>query len=232
MGSVVLEDVAKQAAQQIDAMADKAEVVAGLVGTTSRRGGVAVLMTSHELLHIDKDVARSPLESVTKCTFERGTLTIVSGEGVIALLPWSSVRQVDEFRKKLHELTGKDALAVVQAQVELLLPPSRMTTLTFLPGFHIRAVLGVASELTSASGWTAATKGNTALAAAMVGLNRTARDMGANAVLGISATTFGAHGGITSGLGGDAVGVLLLGTAVIVEEDSPPTDAPGAPAIA
>lgn len=103
---------------------------------------------------------------------------------------------------------------------ELLGPiaPARITTLQSLPGFRVVDVLGVVSELTSASGWTAESKGNSALNAAMSGLSRTATTMGANAVIGLFATTFGAHGGITSGFGGDAVGVLLMGTAVVVEE--------------
>lgn len=102
----------------------------------------------------------------------------------------------------------------------LPIPASRITTLHELPGCRVTAVLGVVSELTSASGWTAASKGNSALSSAMQGLNRTAKAMGANAVVGLSATTFGAHGGITAGFGGDAVGVLLLGTAVVVEADA------------
>ena len=101
------------------------------------------------------------------------------------------------------------------------LAPSRITTLPSLPGYRVTALLGVVSELTSASGWTASSKGNSAMAAAMSGLNRTARAMGADAVIGLTATTFGAHGGITSGLGGDAVGVLLMGTAVRIEGEAP-----------
>lgn len=116
----------------------------------------------------------------------------------------------------ISDVLGSDAIA---ASVSLL-APSRFTTLQTLPGHRITGVLGVVSELTSASGWTASSKGNSALAAAMGGLNRTARAMGADAVVGLSATTFGAHGGITGGFGGDAVGVLLMGTAVrVVSED-------------
>ena len=103
------------------------------------------------------------------------------------------------------------------------IPTARMTTLPGVPSCRITAVLGVATELTSASGWTAATKGNIALDAGLSGLNRTAKAMGANAVVGLVASTFGAHGGLTAGFGGDAVGVLLMGTAVVVE-DEPSTD--------
>ena len=44
---------------------------------------------------------------------------------------------------------------------------------------------------------------------------------GANAVVGLTGNTFGAGGGITSAIGGDAVGVLLMGTAVQIEEKQP-----------
>jgi len=74
--------------------------------------------------------------------------------------------------------------------------------------------------LTGSSGFTATMKGNEALSVAMEGLRRTAAEMGANALVGVTATTFGAKGGITSAFGGDAVGVLLLGTAVTVEEEA------------
>jgi hypothetical protein len=48
-------------------------------------------------------------------------------------------------------------------------------------------------------------------------LRKVAGSARANAIVGLHASTFGAHGGITNVLGGDAVGVLLMGTAVIVE---------------
>ena len=77
--------------------------------------------------------------------------------------------------------------------------PERVTTLASLPGFRVTRMLGVVSELASDSGWTASSKGTSALSSAMEGLNRTARSLGANAILGLSATTFGAHAGITGG---------------------------------
>jgi uncharacterized protein YbjQ (UPF0145 family) len=99
------------------------------------------------------------------------------------------------------------------------IPRYRVTTTEQLPGHQITQVIGVVTQLESASGWTAASKGNSALDRAMSGLSETAASMGANAIVGLHASTFGAHGGITSGLGGDAVGVLLVGTAVVVMKD-------------
>jgi uncharacterized protein YbjQ (UPF0145 family) len=93
-----------------------------------------------------------------------------------------------------------------------------------LPGYRILDVLGVVSELSATSGWTATSKGGTALQNAMEQLRRTAGSMGANAIVGLTGSTFGAGGGITSVFGGDAVGVLLIGTAAIVESDSPDED--------
>ena len=77
--------------------------------------------------------------------------------------------------------------------------------------------LGVANALDSASGFTAGSKGNTALSGALAMLYERAAELGGNAVLGLVTSTFGADGGITNALGGDAVRVLLLGTAVVVE---------------
>jgi uncharacterized protein YbjQ (UPF0145 family) len=98
------------------------------------------------------------------------------------------------------------------------LPRNRIVTLDAIPGCAISEIIGVVTELTSASGWTASSKGNQALTTALQGLARTATELGANAIVGLNAATFGAHGGLTSGFGGDAVGVLLTGTAVVVED--------------
>ena len=59
----------------------------------------------------------------------------------------------------------------------------------------------------------ALTKGQTQLLA-------DAHSRGANAIVGLTCSTFGAGGGITSVLGGDAVGVMLMGTAVVVTRDA------------
>ena len=99
------------------------------------------------------------------------------------------------------------------------MPSGNVVTLDHLPGHRIVEVYGVVTEIESASGWTASSKGNAALDRALQDLVATAEALGANAIVGFSAATFGAHGGITSGMGGDAVGVLLSGTAVLVVQD-------------
>lgn len=101
---------------------------------------------------------------------------------------------------------------------------SRVTTLAEIPGHRAVRVLGIISNLSASSGFTATTKGNTALGDALVRLREDAARMGANAIVGLSGGPFGAAGGITSAFGGDAVGILLMGTAVVVEPlpDSPP----------
>jgi uncharacterized protein YbjQ (UPF0145 family) len=86
--------------------------------------------------------------------------------------------------------------------------------------------LGVVNALDSASGFTAGSKGNTALSSALAMLYQRAAELGGNEVLGLETSTCGAGGGITNALGGDAVGVLLLGTAAIVEPV--PTDSDSA----
>jgi uncharacterized protein YbjQ (UPF0145 family) len=100
-------------------------------------------------------------------------------------------------------------------------PSSMVTTLDQLPGHQIVAVHGVVTDLSANAGWTAATKGNNALDEAMDNLRRAARRMSGNAIVGLRASTFGAGGGITSALGGDAVGVLLIGTSVTVDPYAP-----------
>jgi uncharacterized protein YbjQ (UPF0145 family) len=97
----------------------------------------------------------------------------------------------------------------------------RITTLPTLPGFRITESVGIVSVIRAASGWTAGTKGNDALTKAHRELMEQATALGANAVVGVSGSAFGAAGGITNVLGGDAVGILLMGTAVrAVPDDS------------
>jgi uncharacterized protein YbjQ (UPF0145 family) len=100
-------------------------------------------------------------------------------------------------------------------------PRSRITTLPSLPGHTIVEVKGIVSALTSASGFTASMKGNEALTDALRRMATTALDMKANAIVGLTGSSFGAGGGITSAFGGDAVGILLLGTAVTVVTETP-----------
>lgn len=98
-------------------------------------------------------------------------------------------------------------------------PLSRTTTLQALPGHRVVRVHGLVTELVGAAGLTAGMKGREALSGATAGLRISAHEMGANAILGLTASTFGAGGGLTNVFGGDAVGVLLMGTAVFVEQD-------------
>jgi uncharacterized protein YbjQ (UPF0145 family) len=93
----------------------------------------------------------------------------------------------------------------------------RVTTLQELPGYRVTRVLGVVTDLSAASGFTASMKGQSALTDSMRRLRSNAAAMGANAVLALTSSAFGAAGGITSAFGGDAVGILLVGTAVVVE---------------
>lgn len=100
----------------------------------------------------------------------------------------------------------------------------RVVTLSELPGHRIERVHGVVSGIASLSGWTAASKGRGALDMAFPELLNSAARQGANAVVGLQATTFAAAGGITNMLGGDAVGVLLIGTAVTVIPEAEPEE--------
>lgn len=102
---------------------------------------------------------------------------------------------------------------------------SMVTTLPAVPGYTITRALGPVSVLSGSSGFTATSKGNTALNAAMKSLRESASAMRANAIVGLNASAFGASGGITSAFGGDAVGVLLVGTAVVVEAEQATTPA-------
>lgn len=91
-----------------------------------------------------------------------------------------------------------------------------VVTLPSMPGCDVIRVHGVVTALGSNSGWTASAKGANALHKAMEDLRLQAGQMGANAILGLTTSAFGANGGITDIVGGDAVGVLLSGTAVTV----------------
>jgi uncharacterized protein YbjQ (UPF0145 family) len=95
-----------------------------------------------------------------------------------------------------------------------------VTTLDFIPGYVIERSCGLVTELTSAAGFTAASKGKDAFGSAMPSLLAQTRRLGGNAIVGLKASTFAAGGGITNVLGGDAVGVLLMGTAVTVVEET------------
>jgi uncharacterized protein YbjQ (UPF0145 family) len=102
-----------------------------------------------------------------------------------------------------------------------------MTTLAVVPGHRVTRSHGVVTELAATSGFTATAKGNVALDTAMENLRRSAARLNANAIVGLHSSAFGAAGGITSAFGGDAVGVLLMGTAVTVEAEAEPSPVQG-----
>jgi uncharacterized protein YbjQ (UPF0145 family) len=108
-------------------------------------------------------------------------------------------------------------LAAIAATAATVIRPEFVTTLPTLPGYRVVKVLGVVTELAATSGLTATAKGTSALERGMAALRNSAAAMHANAVIGLTGSAFGAAGGITSAFGGDAVGVLLIGTAAVVE---------------
>jgi uncharacterized protein YbjQ (UPF0145 family) len=118
----------------------------------------------------------------------------------------------------------KLTIAATASAVSIKVRLDHVTTLQTLPGYTITRVLGVVTELSATSGLTATQKGTAALEAGMASLCVAAGAMGANAILGLTSSTFGAAGGITSTFGGDAVGVLLVGTAAVVEPVGDPAN--------
>lgn len=60
----------------------------------------------------------------------------------------------------------------------------------------------------------------------MADLGRSAASLGTNAIVGFPASTFGAAGGITNAFNGHAVGIMLVGKAVLLEPISIPTENP------
>lgn len=106
---------------------------------------------------------------------------------------------------------------IASAAPSVTVPAHQVTTLDALPGYRTVRALGVVTELSATSGLTATAKGTTALETGLFRLRQSAGEMEANAIVGLTSSSFGAAGGITGVLGGDAVGVLLIGTAVIVE---------------
>jgi uncharacterized protein YbjQ (UPF0145 family) len=132
---------------------------------------------------------------------------------------WDAIQQkwVTPTPEGLAYAAERSRPAAVSAQHERAELYLRVTTLQALPGHRTTRVLGVVTALAAASGTTAGAKGNDALNKGIGELLTQAQARGANAVLGLTSSTFGAGGGITSAFGGDAVGVLLLGTAAVVE---------------
>ena len=114
--------------------------------------------------------------------------------------------------KEIQAVLAGAAAEEVESVLEL--SRSRVVTLSELPGHRITKVHGVVSGVGALSGWTAALKGRGAVDRAFPELLASAQKLGANAVIGLQGSPFAAGGGITDVLGGDAVGVLLIGTAV------------------
>jgi uncharacterized protein YbjQ (UPF0145 family) len=90
-----------------------------------------------------------------------------------------------------------------------------------IPGYRIVRTLGIVSAIGSNSGLTAKEKGDIADDRAQDILLKAAAAVGANAVLRVIPSAFGAAGGITSAFGGDAVGILYVGTAAVIEQEEP-----------
>ena len=89
-----------------------------------------------------------------------------------------------------------------------------LVTIEQIPGYEITEIVGLVSQLVGSSGLTAGVKGREAKSGALRALRESARKMDADAVIGINFSAFGAAGGLTNMFGGDAVGVLVSGTAV------------------
>lgn len=105
--------------------------------------------------------------------------------------------------------------------VRVYVPSNRIVTLDHIPGHRIASVVGLVTTVSASSIWTASAKGHQAKDDAVTALQDAAAAQGANAVVGVTASSFGARGGLTSVVGGDAVGVLFVGTAVVVEPIEP-----------
>lgn len=93
-----------------------------------------------------------------------------------------------------------------------------LVTIEQIPGYEITEIVGLVSQLVGSSGLTAGVKGREAKSGALRALRESARKMDADAVIGINFSAFGAAGGLTNMFGGDAVGVLVSGTAVKINK--------------
>lgn len=93
-------------------------------------------------------------------------------------------------------------------------PPLLMVSTDSLPGYTITKVLGLVSSVDSDAVWTASSKGQNALDASIAALVAQAKSINADAIIGLHMAAYGARGGVTSMVGGDAVGVIVWGTAV------------------
>jgi uncharacterized protein YbjQ (UPF0145 family) len=196
-------------------------------GYDNNTGSLVILLTQTTLEIVGANRRRVwSLDEVDQLAIDVRKLTIQPGgrRQRLARVVLDTDKSVAELvaaypRDNLKVLTQRVPEAAVVAALPSI-PGRMMTTLPGLPGYEIVAVHGIVSELTSSAGWTASSKGNFALAEALGRIRVSAVLVGANAIVGMSATTFGAHGGITNMVGGDAVGVLLMGTAVTAAKQS------------
>jgi uncharacterized protein YbjQ (UPF0145 family) len=212
--SFSLKNVHRQVSRQLDELATEVVVEAAASGFASGIGNVVLLLTPDHLLALDGKQVRA---------IEIGSVTNVSAEGISARdgfeLDWYHFTRAEHnsFMNTVADRAGIHRVGEAPVPVHLSIDPEKVTTLQTLPGYETIRALGVVSELGAASGFTAGSKGATALERAMSALRGRAEELGANAIVALSASTFGAGGGITSAFGGDAVGVLLMGSAVMVE---------------
>lgn len=101
------------------------------------------------------------------------------------------------------------------ASLHLQVDPAMVSALAEMPGHRVIQSFGVVTEMSTAGTWSAATKGAAALDEAMIGIRTAAARAGGNAILGLRGVPFGV--GRTGPATSDAVGVLLMGDAVLVE---------------
>lgn len=118
---------------------------------------------------------------------------------------WDGSAWLEEYRPK-ESASGTPSSSLVVAE-------SRVCTTDQLPGYTIVRVLGIVSDLGATS-----TSGSFPLFAALSKLRVSAGELGANAIVGLTGGPFGARGGISSQFGGNAIGIFLMGTAVVVGE--------------
>jgi uncharacterized protein YbjQ (UPF0145 family) len=91
--------------------------------------------------------------------------------------------------------------------------PEFVTTLPELPGYVIVKTHGIVADVGTGAGKVARAKGVEAFQAALNGVRWSAASKGANAIVGLQVSMFGASIG---GAMGDAAGATLMGTAVTV----------------
>lgn len=94
--------------------------------------------------------------------------------------------------------------------------PSFITTLDAVPAYPTVRALGLVAGVGTGSGKVARNKGLQAYAEAIEQMSNAAAGYGANAIVGVTVSNFGSSIG---GAFGDAVGVTLLGTAVIIKTE-------------